>query len=40
MLNLGDEDRFSNHMEVRQNSILKLNLDFEIEVNLEIADWP
>ena len=40
MLNLGVEDRFSNHMEARQNSILKLNLDFEIEVNLEIADWP
>ena len=40
MFNLGVEARFLNHMEVCQNSILKLNLDFEIEVNLEIVAWP
>ena len=40
MLNRGIETPFSIHMEVCQNSMLKLNLDFEIEVNLEIVAWP
>ena len=34
---LETEAGFSNHIEIRQNPILKSNLDFEIAVNLEIA---